>query len=71
MLLAPTSKVQIFSTFMFSQYLEYGFERAARCTQSMRIWEMDYVIVPVHDVNHWLVLVIANPGGVLTSEDHS
>jgi len=68
-ILAPTSKVQIFSTFMFSKYLEEGFETASRYTHGMRIWEMDCVIIPIHTGNHWLVLIIVNPGGLLKLDD--
>jgi len=56
---------------MFSGYQEHGIEEASKYTHRMNIWQMEYIIIPVHLVNHWLAIIIANPGGVLTADDDS
>jgi len=70
-LISPDAKVQILSTFLYSQYQEGGLNGVAKYTPGGRIWDMEFAIIPVHCIDHWVAIIIANPGGLLIPGDPS
>lgn len=41
---------------------EAKYERVRKWTKHMDIFEMDYVLVPIHDHAHWSLAIICQPG---------
>ncbi|KAF9114280.1 SUMO1 sentrin specific peptidase 1 [Mortierella sp. AM989] len=52
-------KVHVFSTFFYKNLSENGYDKVRRWTKKVKIFEMDYVLMPIHrSGNHWTTAVI-------------
>ncbi|KAG0224915.1 SUMO1 sentrin specific peptidase 1 [Mortierella sp. GBA43] len=52
-------KVHVFSTFFYKTLSENGYDKVRRWTKKVKIFEMDYVLLPIHQSgNHWTTAVI-------------
>ncbi|KAF9897475.1 SUMO1 sentrin specific peptidase 1, partial [Lobosporangium transversale] len=52
-------KVHVFSTFFYKTLSENGYEKVRRWTKKIKIFDMDYVLIPIHHSgNHWTTAVI-------------
>ncbi|KAF9381077.1 SUMO1 sentrin specific peptidase 1 [Mortierella sp. AD011] len=52
-------KVHIFSTFFYKTLSENGYDKVRRWTKKVKIFEMDYVLMPIHrSGNHWTTAAI-------------
>jgi len=62
--MAPGVRVQAFSTYMYTSYQTGGFEAVANLTARSDIWKADFLVIPIHDIDHWIVVVVVNPAGL-------
>ncbi|KAF9183152.1 SUMO1 sentrin specific peptidase 1 [Haplosporangium sp. Z 767] len=52
-------KVHVFSTFFYKTLSENGYDKVRRWTKKVKLFEMDYVLIPIHcSGNHWTTAVI-------------
>ncbi|KAF9091385.1 SUMO1 sentrin specific peptidase 1 [Mortierella sp. AD031] len=52
-------KVHVFSTFFYKSLSENGYDKVKRWTKKVKLFEMDYVLIPIHcSGNHWTTAVI-------------
>ncbi|KAG0004058.1 SUMO1 sentrin specific peptidase 1 [Entomortierella chlamydospora] len=52
-------KVHVFSTFFYKTLSENGYDKVRRWTKKVKIFEMDYVLMPIHrSGNHWTTAAI-------------
>ncbi|KAF9210118.1 SUMO1 sentrin specific peptidase 1 [Haplosporangium sp. Z 27] len=52
-------KIHVFSTFFYKTLSENGYEKVRRWTKKVKIFEMDYILMPIHrSGNHWTTAVI-------------
>ncbi|KAI1309979.1 SUMO1 sentrin specific peptidase 1 [Mortierella claussenii] len=52
-------KVHVFSTFFYKTLSESGYDKVRRWTKKVKLFEMDYVLIPIHrSGNHWTTAVI-------------
>ncbi|EFO91472.1 CRE-ULP-2 protein [Caenorhabditis remanei] len=45
--------------------LKGGIQRCARWTRSMDLFTKDYIIIPINEDLHWMVIAIINPAGAI------
>ncbi|CAO3566221.1 unnamed protein product [Mortierella alpina] len=52
-------KIHVFSTFFYKTLSEQGYDKVRRWTKKVKIFELDYVLIPIHcSGNHWTTAVI-------------
>ncbi|KAG9321005.1 hypothetical protein KVV02_003983 [Mortierella alpina] len=52
-------KIHVFSTFFYKTLSEQGYDKVKRWTKKVKIFELDYVLIPIHcSGNHWTTAVI-------------
>ncbi|KAG0206294.1 SUMO1 sentrin specific peptidase 1 [Mortierella sp. GBA30] len=52
-------KIHVFSTFFYKTLSEQGYDKVRRWTKKIKIFELDYVLIPIHcSGNHWTTAVI-------------
>eukprot|EP00730_Choanoeca_flexa_P006239 TRINITY_DN12115_c0_g1_i1.p1 TRINITY_DN12115_c0_g1~~TRINITY_DN12115_c0_g1_i1.p1 ORF type:complete len:676 (+),score=78.46 TRINITY_DN12115_c0_g1_i1:1950-3977(+) len=56
-----SASVKIFNSFFFSQYM-LGFDRVARWTKKIKLFDKDFVVIPINESAHWYVAIICFPG---------
>lgn len=47
------------------------YENVCKWTKNVDIFDMDYILIPIHDTAHWSLAVVCHPGkvAVCTSSD--
>jgi Ulp1 family protease len=46
---------------------EARYERVRKWTKTLDVFDMDYVLVPIHDHAHWSLAIICQPGVISSS----
>ena len=53
-----TPRIHVFSSFFYSKLQKDGYAGVRRWTKKVNIFEMDFILVPVHMGDHWCLAVI-------------
>eukprot|EP00045_Choanoeca_perplexa_P010990 m.114276 g.114276 ORF g.114276 m.114276 type:complete len:692 (-) comp15472_c0_seq1:138-2213(-) len=61
---ADRMRVKIFNSFFYSQFRKHGFERVRRWTKNDKLFEKDFVVVPINESAHWYTAIICYPGEI-------
>ena len=62
------TNVFIFSTFFYG-VLQTSPERAKRHAKGRNIFESRFILFPIHEVNHWYLILVDNENGIIESLD--
>ncbi|KIJ52306.1 hypothetical protein M422DRAFT_43202 [Sphaerobolus stellatus SS14] len=57
-----TSTLHVFASHFYASYQENHDKIPPHLIKKLRLFEYDTLIVPVHDVNHWVSIIFCNPG---------
>ncbi|KAF2090709.1 cysteine proteinase [Saccharata proteae CBS 121410] len=69
------TKVHTFSTFFYhclasKSPTKIDYDRVKNWTRNVDLFAFDYVVVPVHDVNHWYLAIICNLPNLVRKPDN-
>jgi len=54
---------------MYTHYQKGGIEAVAKLIAKSDKWKADFLVIPIHDVDHWIVVVVVNPAGLFQARN--
>eukprot|EP00892_Ulva_mutabilis_P005389 jgi/Ulvmu1/3221/UM015_0262.1 len=79
-------KIHFFNAFFFKKLTEHGsgrtfaqteqvtkemYEKVCKWTKNVDIFDMDYILIPIHDTAHWSLAIVCHPGHMLIDKQQA